>query len=300
MGIWGLSTRRMPTIRSYADALNYYDKKPAVRRRKDGWKPIEPRRSSGGYNWSKAMTKLPDGSVVFRLFGTDCVTYHPDGTITLVGHETVSTGIFMGCLAPLGLRYWAKRGALISLPVNRTRMWVRNPDREKYRGSYIANPHGDVYALKTGQALRIKLCRDKWQPVDPSQQAQLRWTVLDKEKAAQLRSEYKVAQFRTWHRTVTKLLGEPRVTAPSTNGAVYGRWYDASRAGEFGCAATWLHVGTLWYRRDGMWRAETKVSSSAFQKLYRQLYRDHGAYQDHSATCLTCYDYVRLIYNARL
>jgi len=84
---------RKPRIRSYEDAKSLFKKARFPQR----GKPLE--------NNTRLFRRGEDYAV--RLYSTDVVTYHPDGTLTVRtgGWDTVTTADRVGRYSPISLRF---------------------------------------------------------------------------------------------------------------------------------------------------------------------------------------------------
>lgn len=87
-------------ITTYEQALRRYNATKPWRGRPDqNTRPLGQRAQG-----NLTLRRLPDDSIAFTLYRTDCVVYHPDGSITLEGTDHLMTRQFISVLTPEGLR----------------------------------------------------------------------------------------------------------------------------------------------------------------------------------------------------
>jgi hypothetical protein len=106
----GINTAGFPGFgkATYAEVSDYFD---TVKPWRSKYNPNGDERPIGiravhhddGQQFNKAMRKLSDGSIAFRLFNTDCVVWHPNGELTIHGWPSVSTNAFISGLTPSGI-----------------------------------------------------------------------------------------------------------------------------------------------------------------------------------------------------
>lgn len=145
---FGIDTKGIRTFSNYKEASDWEALVKPVRGDKNNTKPLGPRHK-------KHMNIRREGEdVVIRLYSTDIITYHPNGTITLDhgGYQTLSTVSLMQAVLPWGVyphlyhgymwmrgEYKDENGELhtghFRLP--RKAVIERNPETHNYR---IDNP----------------------------------------------------------------------------------------------------------------------------------------------------------------
>jgi len=108
---FGVSMYNVSWVRSYADAVDMYNKATAWRGEDpDGERPLPDKRDR---NYGVRM----DGTdVVFRMHWTDVVTWHKDGSYTVNngGYHTNSTCAFSNNFMPIGV-YLMKRATVLRI-----------------------------------------------------------------------------------------------------------------------------------------------------------------------------------------
>jgi hypothetical protein len=91
-------------VTDYASAVACYERAAKT--------PTGRARTEGSYGYSlvqgnagsiRRVRKTSYGSIAFRLYATDVVTYHPDDTVTLRLYPSNTTGNFASGLTPAGL-----------------------------------------------------------------------------------------------------------------------------------------------------------------------------------------------------
>lgn len=113
MSYGGMSTKGFPNLDSYAQARKHFDSvRPwDSKYNPNNERPIGTRNvKTCGYGYyderfNKAMRELPDGSIAYRLYNTDCVIWHPDNTVTVQGYASVSTTCFIDRLVPMNVSH---------------------------------------------------------------------------------------------------------------------------------------------------------------------------------------------------
>lgn len=171
---YSINTYHLPTLRNYEAALKHYEKITPIRGRSDDCRPLGDRKKT-----HQRICKLFNGDISCRLYITDCVIYHTDGSMTIDfgGWLTASTAKFIHALHPdIGATANGNTGYV----------WVRH--------------HGNYRTPEGG----LKIC-PKGTPMNPEQEYK---TLLDKKKAAEARK--KIKPFLSWVQAVEKLGGEIR------------------------------------------------------------------------------------------
>jgi hypothetical protein len=97
------STTDFPRLSSFEDAQAHWDRTKPWRGESQGApRPIGSRATNQRH---KNMRVLPDGSIAYCLHATDCVTWHPDGDVTVQGYASISTTAFVNHLVPSGVSH---------------------------------------------------------------------------------------------------------------------------------------------------------------------------------------------------
>lgn len=124
-------TGNLPAIRSYDDAFRVWDGiKPW---RGEAERPLD---ASHRRRRMLGIRQEDDGTIALRLYRTDVVSYHPDGSITIRTYRSISTNGFIhrlspftaSCTVPCGPILWANgRGYRVPNKVTmvlRDGLWV--------------------------------------------------------------------------------------------------------------------------------------------------------------------------------
>lgn len=72
------NTCRAPVLYNYAHAKDWHDKTPPIRGNKDKVRPLGSRR-----HWSMASIAMDGDDVVLNYYGSKCVVWHPDDSLTI-------------------------------------------------------------------------------------------------------------------------------------------------------------------------------------------------------------------------
>lgn len=126
--MFGPNNKDLPRLLDYAEAVAHEASIKPIRNRSPEIKPIGDRR-----NQHKTIRKIWCGSIACRLYGTDVVTFHPDGRIEVCwgGYVTQTTWSFISEL--LG----------IDITLRHTRAWItaqHNNGNTTTTGHYAMHP----------------------------------------------------------------------------------------------------------------------------------------------------------------
>lgn len=289
---YGRYANGIPHIDSYMAALAHWEKVKPVRGRKDGCRPIAHRR-----RWSRRMRVLPDQSIAFTLHNTDVVTWHPDNSFTLEGHETLTTGQFANYMTPVQVTLVSLRGvALYGQVKTRWERWVH-----PRTGSRAPNPALRVVACRQGQRLRFEVRDGQWQPALGQELQPLDYYTIDRDHARALNTEYRIGELRLWVRTIEALSGKVPECArpPGGQPSEFVEGYEAARAGDFATAYDYLKLGRIWCCENGTWVTYYRATEASYRKMRMRLYRDKGALHKKSQLVMTWPEWVTKVYNAR-
>lgn len=98
---FGIDTKGIRTFNSYKEASDWEAAVKPVRGDANNTKPL-------GVRYKKHMNirREENGDIIIRLYSTDIITYHPNGTITLDhgGYKTQSTASLMTAVLPWSVR----------------------------------------------------------------------------------------------------------------------------------------------------------------------------------------------------
>ncbi len=93
---FSIDIRNLPHVRSYADALNTWER--AIKVKDPDWRHLNSKRDS-----SKRI-RLIHNVVSFRYHSTDVVKWHAQDHVEVTFWDSVSTGLFASCFLPPGIR----------------------------------------------------------------------------------------------------------------------------------------------------------------------------------------------------
>jgi hypothetical protein len=202
-GYGGTSLTGFPRggITSYAKARRHFDSvKPWESKYNPNWeRPIGTRavKTSDGYRFNKAMRELPDGSIAFRLYNTDCVIWHPDNRLTVTGYASAITGGFISRLTPDGVSHSQGRKdenePILHLrgprPIIKPRMsW------EKERPIWSAHWNSGQI-VQCGRPVLLQ-CRSKiWRPARPDLLEPFYVPTIDRRMSRELAKQFHLAEF---------------------------------------------------------------------------------------------------------
>lgn len=197
-------TGRFPSLSSYEEARKHFDSvKPwNSKYNPDNERPIGNRSCKLDHHdtrFNKAMRER-DGSILFRLYEQDCVIWHPDNTLTVHGHATMSTTSFIDMLVPSGVRHQKGRKDYDE-PVLHLRAETR-PKSTDYSNWEEERLHwwaywnsGDIIRADYPVQLHYNAETDRWEPVDWSALPPFHVPVLDRRLAREIAREYRLAKF---------------------------------------------------------------------------------------------------------
>lgn len=128
-----------PYLHGYEAALKHHNEVKPVRGRED-CRPVGKRR-----NIHATIRKMEDGTVACRLYNTDVVCYHVDGTVTVVldGWESPSTCRFINEL--MG----------VEIGIRHRRVWVR-ATHNNVAGWYALNAHDKNIMRRAGGGVGLQ------------------------------------------------------------------------------------------------------------------------------------------------
>jgi len=189
-------------VKSYKDALSCHDYETARRSLERASRPPELKRlrepkrfgyhlgmgRNHGVTW---VREEDDGAIVFRLYETDVVIWHPDNSVEIENYGTVTTGGFARKFLPSGISLChptTHRGELaghkgISYCVERPEY-----DRRFY-GSYN---------LCFGDLVRFRQHGDNWLPDEDTLDTIRFPEVVDRKAQRDVSKKYHLRDFETW------------------------------------------------------------------------------------------------------
>lgn len=191
------SMNGIPSLDSYANVLKHFNSVKPWRSKYNynNERPIGTRsvKTCGG-RFNKAMRKLEDGSIAFRLFDTDCVIWHPDGTLTIQGHPTVSTSAFISYLTPMGISHTFQRGAgdypvlflapVVECVIPADKRW----NQVEYRYNGLDYSQGEV--VQCNYSVTLHYSARRWRPVEPDSLQQFFVPTINRKRGREVSRRY--------------------------------------------------------------------------------------------------------------
>lgn len=206
----GISTTDFPGFAkaTYADVLARFEATKPWRSKYNphNERPIGARaiKTNDGYKPNKAMRQLDDGSIAFRLFDTDCVIWHPDGTLTIEGYPSMSTNAFIGCLTPEGISH-GFRGrrdpedpVLHLMPVVRHKRSWGDFDGPDWRS-------GEIVRCDRPVKLHYNAAQKRWVPSEPDALQAFHVPTIDRRHAREASRMYNLPTLSKVINAVTAL-----------------------------------------------------------------------------------------------
>ena len=264
-GWWGFSMPRMDqlwgAVTDYASALKFCEAiKPLRGRGGDDWRPIGRR----SHKNVKQVCRTPGGDVIFRLYDTEAVTWHPDNTVTLITYPTRSTSSFILNLAPVCCNV-VDGTAVTSWRIEPVTVWY---ERKMWR-------------VPNGEPVRFTAFG---RPVDPDALVPFEWLVLDKDKVSAVRKQYRTADFVRWVRAYEGLGGDHQREVGN-----YDTIAALLEAGEFLEAYNifGLQLGGQWVAGQGWVSSPARLNQTELARFKAWLYVQHGATKAESRRSIT-------------
>lgn len=222
---------------------------------------------------------LRDSSVACRLYSTDVVTWHPDNSVSVISHPTVTTSAFANALLPSGLNLGGESELMTFFPgCGSNAGWS-----ERWQSARVCNGTG-TYRCVDGV----------WLP-DEDTLYPLSVVTLDKSISRQVCKEHPFGQFKTW------LFAACGVLDIEHQGEDLDKCAEALRARNFRQAAE--HLPTVNVPRGFGIRERLKplrmsnvrygapVTLGSVEYLRRWLYDDAGAYTKTEVTTMSSTQY---------
>lgn len=112
-----IDTRDIPRITSWGEAHKWYEQTPFPVRRKEWREAPNARPLASVRMFHKRIVKVGE-DYELTLYKTPLITYHKDGTVTSVQHDTVSSQAFHWRVRPEGIHYRRASGGKQLLCLN--------------------------------------------------------------------------------------------------------------------------------------------------------------------------------------
>ena len=258
---------RSQGMRCGADVLD-----PAVRKEA----PLGHRRSK-----VTGVRLLGDGSIAFRLYATDVVTWHPDNSVSVVSYPTQTTSAFADVLLPAGLRLGGANEMMTFFRgCGQPADW-----QEWWAAAHVCNGTG-TYRQVEGT----------WLPDDDTLHP-INVVELDKAIAGQVCREINFAAFKRWLFAACDLID---IEHEGVDRAACG---EAMRVGDWRTAARYLPTVSRSHafgnyarikplRMRGVWHG-APVTLGSVERMRRWLYEEAGAYTVRRVTTIPAEEFAR-------
>jgi hypothetical protein len=302
---YACNTAGFARLTSYAEARRHFDRVKPYR----GESASAPRPIGTRSRKNKMMRELDDGSIAFRLFRTDCVTWHPDETLTVEGYPSTSTSAFIGRLAPSvvshrqGAEWGPGSGPVLQLQSRSGGDYWLNTAGDY--SSMARNPdyNRDTLIVNCTYPVKLHYSADRWLPVDPSELEPFSVEVIDRKLALKASREHHLPEFTAWLRMIQVCAGEVILPPPLAERASVADVAEQLRDGNFINAASLIPRGEKDQHR---WARlpfnRTPVAPDAIRPgfmalLRREIYEEAGAIKIEKHPMVSPSAYARLCAN---
>lgn len=180
--------RNTTRVDNYNSALRAYNNVKPIRGTDGIERPFDDRQAK-----HKMFRKLADGSIAYRLYRTDVVTYHPNGDVTLRLYDSQSTAACMRCIMPINTDVTLHRGRMF-VALRCAQGYALN-DWKYYRGS--------VVKLTRMTALDNPVLPVQYKLANPDDVERHTTRRVDRVKSAEVRKQ--IEPFMSWLRTIQAL-----------------------------------------------------------------------------------------------
>jgi hypothetical protein len=282
MGFFHGITPDMPNLNNYAEAKAFHDATKLNRH---------------GVRWP-SKTKIKhcftcngDESIAFQLYDTECVVYHPDGTITVRGYGTQTTTGFIDMLTPQGIYHIAHSRASSHSPMLRlmpVREHVDPPNQwraEERRWMGVSWGEGVVVKCGRPVTLYYNVERGHWMPVADSVQP-FQCQTINHEAARAVSRQYRLAAFEKIARAYVVM----RPTNPHAADTMHAI-ATALREGRVLDACKGLPVGAVTKAYGRLYGGRGQIDPGFFQKLRDWVYDHEGVIEYETLQMLTPQQY---------
>jgi hypothetical protein len=252
-----------------------------------------------GARFNKAMRMLDDESISFRLYDHDCVTYHPDETLTIHGYASVSTNDFINALTPMGISHSCRgkgrdnafEPTLHLCPVGESRQPPDEWHDKERRWKMPIWGAGIIINCEQPVTLNYNVARRHWVPSDPESLEPFEVYKLDRRAAREVSREYHLATLETVINAVVALTKLP----PSRSGDFvhFGDIMSALRQERFKQAIDLMPRGTTegWGRRQ--YGTPDGIQPGFLRRLRDHIYDHEGVVERVRTAVLTPAQYER-------
>jgi hypothetical protein len=293
---YSINTNDFPRIASYADARAHFDKvKPF--RNNTCERPIGTRSHK-----HKNMRLLDDESIAFRLYQTDCATWHPDGSITIIGYPSTSTTSFISSLVPSAISHMQGRSDW-GEPVLYLHTNQRSGDwRNYWRDALVIRCRkSSGYYGYTASGVRLDYnAKDKcWMPRDPDDLPAFDVPVIDRKAAREASRAYNLPTLNKVINAVIALTGGNGYAPQRTQGAApMADIMEALKAEQYATAISMMPRGTK--RSFGQrYGTENGILPGFLPRLRDHIYEHEGAISTVEKRILTPAQYKRYVQDSK-
>ncbi len=297
----------IPGDDSYAAALAHFD---SVKPWRSKYNPDGEERPIGdravkntGRQFNRAMRKLEDGSIAFRLFDTDVVVYHPDETITIQGYATMSTSGFIDALAPAGIQH-SYRQIRFNGRLSHTEDPVLHlmPTRAETYGSdrtYQIPVWSKAMVIRCDDAVRLTYSADGvWVPVDLDDLVPFQVPTLDRKAARAVSKQYGLTTLQQVVNAMIALKAAPPPFTGNGYSTDFRAIMQALEAGDTMAAVELMPRGTTqaFGKTHG---TERGVQPGFITRLRNHIYEHEGVVDRVAKQTLTSHGYRKYVADVR-
>lgn len=288
------NTRGFPSISSYAEAKAHYDRTDPWRRPDEVW----PGKKIIGHQCSKharkTMRELEDGSIAFRLYDTDCVTWHPNNRITIRGWSSPSTTEFVGMLTPAGISHGQGRKnewePILYLYDNGRPPWETEESYTSYREK-VRPWYARTQIIQCSQPVTLYEVDGRWLPIDDTELEPFRLYRFDRRASRAAAAKYHLKQLEGVIDAAIALSGgtaHPPATGQRTGGGVQmGAIMAALEQEQYLTAIGLMPRGGGSYKFGRKPVSDRMITPGFLMRLRNHIYEHEGAVERYEQTRLT-------------
>jgi hypothetical protein len=274
-----------PSISSYAEAKAFHDA-TKINRHGNRW-PSQTK-------VKHMFTCNGDESIAFKLYDTECVTYHPDGSLTIQGYGTTTTSQFIDRLTPLGVRHEChqrsgRHGPMLMLQpvcehVDPPNQW--HDEERRWTGV----DWGEGVVIKCEFPVTINYSADRGHHMPVGDVPKFNLPSINRAAARQAAKEYQLADFERAARAYVVL---QRIR--SHQGESMWTVANALREGRLGDACKGVPVGGTTKSYGQRWGGPGQVDPGFFRELRDWIYDHEGVVENETLQFLTMKQYERYL-----
>jgi hypothetical protein len=273
-----------PSLSSYDEARKHFDSvKPwESKYNPDYERPIGARNIKLDHyeeRFNKAM-RMVDDDIIFRLYAQDCVIWHPDNSVTVHGHPTMSTTAFVNGLVPDGVTHCKGRKdcdePVLSLRAAESPKWLDDESWEQHRPRWQAYWNsGSIIQCSGPVRLHYNAETERWEPRDWDDLYPFHVPVVDRKLAREASMRYNLATLARVCSAVQTLANLPGAVE-GHRGYQFGAMMDALEREAYIEAITLMPRGqvVVRHRRYG---TPDGIEPGFLKKLRTHIYEHEGA-----------------------